>query len=186
MQAQDGARGEVVRRAGDDENLYIVAYDIMATRRWRRVFRIMEGYGEWVQLSVFQCRLNRMRRIELKLALKEAINHREDHVVILDLGPAAAMRPRVESLGKPFAVVERGRLSCRILAAAARALLLCRNPEERSRPIFDIVENGLGCSTARRLSTNDEQPRRWAKALENLAPNYDRAHIPLARPPFPR
>jgi CRISPR-associated protein Cas2 len=108
MKAQDGARGEVVRRTIDDENLYIVAYDIAAPRRWRRVFRIMEGYGEWVQLSVFQCRLNRMRRVELRLALEEVINHREDHVVILDLGPAAALRPRVESLGKPFAVVERG------------------------------------------------------------------------------
>ena len=68
----------------------------------------MEGYGEWVQLSVFQCRLSRLRRIELKLALEEAINHTEDHVIILDLGPAAMLRPRVESLGKPFVAVERG------------------------------------------------------------------------------
>jgi CRISPR-associated protein Cas2 len=29
-------------------------------------------------------------------------------VVILDLGPADGIRPRVESLGRPFAVVERG------------------------------------------------------------------------------
>jgi CRISPR-associated protein Cas2 len=68
----------------------------------------MNGYGEWLQLSVFQCRLNRRRRIELKLALGEIIDHAEDHVVILDLGAAAGIRPRVESLGKPFAVVERG------------------------------------------------------------------------------
>jgi CRISPR-associated protein Cas2 len=95
-------------RTVGDENLYIVAYDIASPRRWRRVFRIMEGYGEWVQLSVFQCRLSRMRRIELKLALEEVINHAEDHVVMLDLSPAAALRPRVESLGKPFAIIERG------------------------------------------------------------------------------
>jgi len=108
MPAPEGTRREVARRAGDDDNLYIVTYDIAAPQRWRRVFRIMEGYGEWLQLSVFQCRLSRMRRVELKLALEEVINHREDHVVILDLGPASALRPRVESLGKPFAVVERG------------------------------------------------------------------------------
>jgi CRISPR associated protein Cas2 len=45
-------RSAPVRHAGD-ENLYIVAYDIASPSRWRRVFRIMEGYGEWVQLSVF-------------------------------------------------------------------------------------------------------------------------------------
>ena len=44
----------------------------------------------------------------MKLALDEIIDHAQDHVVILDLGPAATIRPRVESLGKPFTVVERG------------------------------------------------------------------------------
>jgi CRISPR-associated protein Cas2 len=43
----------------------------------------------------------------LKLALEETINHAEDHVIILDVGPAATLRPRVESLGKSFSVVER-------------------------------------------------------------------------------
>lgn len=40
-----------------DERLYIVTYDIASQRRWRKVFRTMEGFGEWLQLSVFQCRL---------------------------------------------------------------------------------------------------------------------------------
>ena len=97
-----------LRARGADENLYIVAYDISDQRRWRRVFRLMNGYGEWLQLSVFQCRLSQRRRVELKLALDEILDHVQDHVVILDLGPAASIRPRVESLGKPFAVVERG------------------------------------------------------------------------------
>jgi CRISPR-associated protein Cas2 len=96
-----------VRYSGK-ENLYIVAYDIAAPRRWRKVFRIMEGYGEWVQLSVFQCRLSRQRQIEVRLALDEVINHIEDHVIIIDVGPAVATRPRIESLGKPFSVFARG------------------------------------------------------------------------------
>ena len=103
---QGTARREVYREG--DEHFYIVAYDISAPRRWRRVYRIMQGYGEWVQLSVFQCRLGRVRRMQLKLALDAAIDHAEDHIVILDLGPAAGLRPRIESLGKPFSVVERG------------------------------------------------------------------------------
>jgi CRISPR-associated protein Cas2 len=92
--------------AGDVAKLHegageTVTYDIASPRRWRRVFRITEGYGEWVQLSVFQCRLTRRRHIELKLALEETINHAEDHVILLDLGPAEMLRPRIESLGNP-------------------------------------------------------------------------------------
>ena len=101
------ARRQPARDVGD-EHLYVVAYDIAAPRRWRKVFRIMQGYGEWVQLSVFQCRLTRRRHIELKLALEAVVNHAEDYVIILDLGLAATIRPRVESLGKPFSVVDRG------------------------------------------------------------------------------
>jgi CRISPR-associated protein Cas2 len=105
----DGSDGpRALRARGGDENLYIVAYDISDPRRWRRVFRLMNGYGEWLQLSVFQCRLSRRRRVELKFALGAIIDHAQDHVVILDLGPATGIRPRVESLGKPFTVVERG------------------------------------------------------------------------------
>jgi CRISPR-associated protein Cas2 len=105
--SNEGPRRDPVRYVGD-ENLYIVTYDIAAPRRWRRVFRIMEGYGEWVQLSVFQCRLTRRRQIELQQALDEVINHAEYHVIIIDVGLAAANRPRIESLGKPFSVIARG------------------------------------------------------------------------------
>ena len=108
MSAADGGARREPARWGGEENLYVVAYDIASPRRWRKVFRTMEGYGEWLQLSVFQCRLTRRRQVELRLALGEIINHAEDHVIILDLGPAAALRPRVESLGKPFSIVDRG------------------------------------------------------------------------------
>jgi CRISPR-associated protein Cas2 len=107
MNNANGPRRDPVRHMGD-ENLYIVTYDIAAPRRWRKVFRIMEGYGEWVQLSVFQCRLTRRRQIELKQALDAVINHAEDHVIIIDVGLAAVNRPRIESLGKPFSMLARG------------------------------------------------------------------------------
>jgi CRISPR-associated protein Cas2 len=46
----------------------------------------MRGYGRWLQLSVFQCRLTARRRAELAWRLEETIHGREDHVLILDLG----------------------------------------------------------------------------------------------------
>jgi CRISPR-associated protein Cas2 len=90
-----------------EEHLYIVAYDISDTKRWRRIFRLMHGYGEWVQLSVFQCRLSRRRHAELIATLDEIIHHDDDHVVLMDVGPAETVTPRVVSLGKDFQPIER-------------------------------------------------------------------------------
>ena len=90
-----------------DEHLYIVAYDISDPKRWRRVFRIMKGYGEWVQLSVFQCRLTRKKHAELVAILDGIIHHKADHVVLMDIGKAEHMKPRVISLGKNFEPVKR-------------------------------------------------------------------------------
>lgn len=90
-----------------EERLYIVAYDIASPRRWRRVFRAMKGYGRWLQLSIFQCRLTGRRRAEMGAAMDALIHHGEDHVLILDLGPADKVDPRVESLGRSFEAVRR-------------------------------------------------------------------------------
>jgi CRISPR-associated protein Cas2 len=85
-----------------NEHLYIVAYDITDPKRWRRVFRLMKGYGEWLQLSVFQCRMSRTRHAELIALLDGIIHPTHDHIVLMDLGPAAGVKPRVVSLGKTF------------------------------------------------------------------------------------
>lgn len=90
-----------------DEHLYIVAYDISDTKRWRRVFKLMKGYGEWVQLSVFQCRLSRQRHAELVALLDGIIHHKADHIIFLDIGLADTVKPRVVSLGKDFDPVIR-------------------------------------------------------------------------------
>lgn len=90
-----------------DERLFIVAYDIADPKRWRRVFKVMNGYGEWLQLSLFQCRLSRKRLVRMRGALNEVILEGADHVLIVDLGPADGVRPRLESLGKTIEVVER-------------------------------------------------------------------------------
>ena len=90
-----------------DEHLYIVAYDIADTKRWRRVFKLMHGYGEWLQLSIFQCRLSRRRHAELLALLDGIIHHDLDHIITLDVGPAEAVKPRVVSLGKEFKPVAR-------------------------------------------------------------------------------
>lgn len=90
-----------------DEHLYLVTYDIRDPKRWRRVFKLMKGYGEWLQLSVFQCRLSRRRHAELVQLLDGVIANKTDALLIIDLGPADKVKPRVLALGGAFTPVTR-------------------------------------------------------------------------------
>lgn len=94
-------------RRSNAEHAYVVAYDIGDPKRWRRVFKTMKGYGVWLQLSVFHCRLDGGRRSDMAMALEALIDGEADHVVILDLGPAEEVQLAVESLGKSFTPIER-------------------------------------------------------------------------------
>ncbi len=90
-----------------EERTYIVAYDISDSKRWRRVFKTMHGFGEWLQLSVFQCRLTRRRRAELETKLRELIKIGEDHVLVIDVGPASKTNIAVTSIGKTYSSIVR-------------------------------------------------------------------------------
>ena len=94
-------------RVTASERWYIVTYDIASPKRWRRVFKLMKGHGRRLQLSVFQCRLTPRRRAEMAERLERWIKHDEDHVLIIDLGPADGEGPGVESLGKVFTPIRR-------------------------------------------------------------------------------
>jgi len=66
---------------------YIVTYDICQPKRLRRVFKLMVGYGEHLQLSVFRCELNHREVVELRARLGQIIKYDEDQVLFVDIGP---------------------------------------------------------------------------------------------------
>lgn len=90
-----------------DHRLHIVTYDICDQKRWRKVFQLMNGYGEWLQLSVFQCVLSPKARAELVAGLEQLIHHGEDHVLLIDVAPYERTSTHVTSLGKPFTPIDR-------------------------------------------------------------------------------
>lgn len=71
--------------------LYLVCYDICgekAERRLRRVYKVMRGYGEHVQYSVFRCTLTERQLAELEGKLEREIDHHQDQILIVPLGLA--------------------------------------------------------------------------------------------------
>ncbi|MDD2463574.1 MAG: CRISPR-associated endonuclease Cas2 [Desulfobulbus sp.] len=89
------------------DHVYLVCYDITQPKRWRKIYKTMKGYGVWLQLSVFQCRLNRQNLLRMTDTLTELMNADEDHVMIIDVGPAESITIRVESFGRSFRPIER-------------------------------------------------------------------------------
>jgi len=83
--------------------IYLVTYDICDDKRLRKVFKTMRNWGDHLQYSVFECQLNPVDLLMLKAELKKIINHGQDQVLFVDLGPAADRGERViEALGQPY------------------------------------------------------------------------------------
>lgn len=88
--------------------IYLVTYDIANDKRLRQVFKKMNGYGEHLQYSVFQCELSDKERIQMVAELNTLINHREDQVLVFSLGPAESYNATATlAIGKPYEFVER-------------------------------------------------------------------------------
>ena len=60
--------------------LYVVIYDIPDDKRRRRVFNLLEGYGQRVQFSAFECILEDRKFEELRSRLIKVVKMNEDSV----------------------------------------------------------------------------------------------------------
>jgi CRISPR-associated protein Cas2 len=87
---------------------FIVTYDICHPKRLRRVYKLMRGYGEHLQLSVFRCELDKRELVELRTELDELLHHGEDQVLFVDIGPVAGRGSHsISALGRPYTPPER-------------------------------------------------------------------------------
>ena len=82
---------------------YLVCYDICDDKRLRKVFQTMRGFGDHLQYSVFECQLTGSDLARRRGELAKIINHREDQVLFVNLGPAEGRGERViTALGLPY------------------------------------------------------------------------------------
>lgn len=89
-------------------NRYIVTYDITEDAVRTAVYKLLRGYGDHLQYSVFRCDLSDRRRVELVAALHELIDHDGDQVLLIDLGPVDGRASVcVSSIGRAYSNPER-------------------------------------------------------------------------------
>ena len=67
---------------------YLITYDVSDDKRRNKVFQTLQDNGDHVQFSVFLCELNACEMAQVNGDLGKIINHRQDQVIVLDLGKA--------------------------------------------------------------------------------------------------
>lgn len=87
---------------------FIVSYDVCDPKRLRKVFRVLRGYGDHLQLSVFRCELSKREIVELRAALAAVIHAGDDQVLFVDVGPVEGRgSTSIAALGRPYTHPER-------------------------------------------------------------------------------
>ena len=82
---------------------YLITYDIADDKRRTRIFNALQARGDHAQFSVFFCELNSREKAELVAELIALINHVEDQILLVDLGPAhKPLDGGIQALGMPF------------------------------------------------------------------------------------
>ncbi len=92
-QAEDGVG------VGGGGTLWLVSYDVPDDRRRNRVAKLLQGYGERVQYSVFECVLDDDQYAALRRRMARLVNAQEDSVRFYRLGTARQAATVVEVLG---------------------------------------------------------------------------------------
>ena len=86
---------------------YLVCYDVSDEKRLRKVFHAMRNYGDHLQYSVFECQLTAFDMARCRAELSGIINHKEDQVLFVNLGPAEGRGDRViTALGKAYTAID--------------------------------------------------------------------------------
>ena len=77
--------------------LYIVAYDLPNDRRRTKLHKMLKGFGQWTQFSLFECWLTDTQLAKLHGRLERMIKVDEDSVRIYPL--CARCVTQVETIG---------------------------------------------------------------------------------------
>jgi CRISPR-associated protein Cas2 len=81
---------------------YIISYDIPDDKRRTEVAKILEGFGDRRQYSVFECHLTDKQMERLWKKLDKAIEPTQDSILVYTICKACVKKARSLGLGVPI------------------------------------------------------------------------------------
>jgi CRISPR-associated protein Cas2 len=88
-------------------NTYLVCYDIRDDKRLRTVYKTMRDFGDHLQYSIFECQFTPSDLVRCRHVLSEIIDHRDDQVLFVNLGPVEGRGDRViTALGQAYSPID--------------------------------------------------------------------------------
>ena len=61
--------------------LYVISYDVPDNKRRQKIADLLEGYGQRVQYSVFECQLNTEKYNDFRRRLRKIVKLEEDNEI---------------------------------------------------------------------------------------------------------
>ncbi|HBB35857.1 MAG TPA: CRISPR-associated endonuclease Cas2 [Cyanobacteria bacterium UBA8803] len=91
----------------EQKNWYLIAYDIRCPKRWRKAYKLLQGYGERIQYSIFRCFLSLRGREKLRWELEKVLEA-EDSLLLIRLSDQCVSSIRAYNRPDAWPVEEAG------------------------------------------------------------------------------
>jgi CRISPR-associated protein Cas2 len=88
-----------MKRGKPQRTLYVIAYDIPSDRRRTKVHKVLCGFGQWTQYSLFECHLTEKELVSLRGKLDKLLKPEEDSVRFYPL--CTPCMAKVVTIGSP-------------------------------------------------------------------------------------
>lgn len=98
------SRTEIGVRGVRQSTLYVVAYDIPDDKRRAKVHKVLKGFGQWTEFSLFECFLTKKELLQMRARLDKHLHPNTDRVRIYTICEACLIK--IETVGIPEPVEE--------------------------------------------------------------------------------
>jgi CRISPR-associated protein Cas2 len=89
-----------------EKRWYLVSYDVRHPKRWRKAYKKLSGRGEWLQYSLFRCRMTETEKEALRWELEQILTA-EDDLMFVHLCASCATRIQHRGNEKDWSPPER-------------------------------------------------------------------------------